>query len=331
MGLKEAGLRGSLRNVSSVLPASAFFDVTVTNTNSPVTKGDVLSVDYSANNTGDVQDTQDIRLVIDIVEEDRDSNVTLGGGVSTTGTLQWDTTNENATTYTATVLSNDDTDSVTVEVESAIPDSGLLHRWNVSDASYPITDSVGGNDFSQGLGGTFETGSQFFDGVAFSTDGVDDYGIADAYVDNVDEFTVSWFGSVVDPSPQSVQGIFHNGNTNGQDWPRIYAFDGEVRGLINDGSGAAFIGAPLAADTLTHVVLRYDGSTLSLVLDTVEEATTSVSQTQPTSTSEPLLGAVGSATGITNYGEVTADLGLFYGRYLSDAEIQGINDAHPST
>ena len=121
MGLKESGLRGSLRNTSSVLPA--FFDVTITNTNSPVQEGDILTVDYSADNTGDAQDTQDIRLEIDSVQEDVDPDVMLAGGASTTGTLEWDTTDEDEAEYTATVLSDDDSDSVTVEIEAAIPDT----------------------------------------------------------------------------------------------------------------------------------------------------------------------------------------------------------------
>ena len=153
MGLKESGLRGSLRSTSSVLPA--FFDVTITNTNSPVQEGDILTVDYSADNTGDAQDTQDIRLEIDSVEEDRDSDITLLGAQSTTGTLQWDTTDESADTYSATVLSDDDSDSVTVEIVSAIPDSGLEHDYNVlnidadnNDTITSVTDEVGNNDLS---------------------------------------------------------------------------------------------------------------------------------------------------------------------------------------
>jgi len=126
MGLKESGLRGSLRSTSSVLPG--FFDVTITNTNSPVQEGDILTVDYSADNTGDAQDTQDIRLEIDSVEEDRDPDITLLGAQSTTGTLEWDTTNEDVATYTATVLSDDDTDSVTVEIKPfEIPDSEVSY------------------------------------------------------------------------------------------------------------------------------------------------------------------------------------------------------------
>ena len=121
MGLKESGLRGGFRNTSSVLPA--LFDVTITNTNSPVQEGDILTVDYSADNTGDAQDMQDIRLEIDSVQEDVDPDVMLAGGASTTGTLEWDTTGEDEAEYTATVLSDDDSDSVMVEIGSAIPDS----------------------------------------------------------------------------------------------------------------------------------------------------------------------------------------------------------------
>ena len=151
MGLKESGLRGSLRSTSSVLPA--FFDVTITNTNSPVQEGDILTVDYSADNTGDAQDTQDIRLEIDSVEEDRDSDITLLGAQSTTGTLEWDTTDEDETTYTATVLSDDDSDSVTVEIEAAIPDS-VVARYDATE------DSLGGVSTIEDLEGNFDlTGS----------------------------------------------------------------------------------------------------------------------------------------------------------------------------
>ena len=127
MGLKESGLRGSLRATSSVLPA--FFDVTITNTNNPVQEGDILTVDYSADNTGDAQDIQDIRLEIDSVQEDVDPDVMLAGGASTTGTLEWDTTGEDEAEYTATVLSDDDSDSVIVEIEAAIPDAEVLDDW----------------------------------------------------------------------------------------------------------------------------------------------------------------------------------------------------------
>ena len=137
MGLKEPGLRGSLRNTGSVTPA--FFDVTITNTNSPVQEGDILTVDYSADNTGDAQDMQDIRLEIDSVQEDVDPGVMLAGGASTTGTLEWDTTDEPEAEYTATVLSDDDSDSVMVEIGSAIPDR-VVEDW---ERSSPLNDYIG--------------------------------------------------------------------------------------------------------------------------------------------------------------------------------------------
>ncbi len=121
MGLKESGLRGSLRNVGSVTPA--FFQIDITSTNSPVTKGDTLEVDYLVDNTGDKRDVQDVFLEIDSVEEDRDNNIELFGGASATGTLFWDTTGEAATDYTASVFTDDDSDTVTVTVESPIPDT----------------------------------------------------------------------------------------------------------------------------------------------------------------------------------------------------------------
>lgn len=152
----------------------AFFDVTITNTNTPVTEGDILTVDFNVNNTGTFQDTQDIRLEIDNVEEDRDNNVTLDGGVSTTGTLQWDTTNETPAQYTATVLSNDDADSVTVQVESAIPDS-VIHRYDFEDDSdtTTLTDTVGSADGS--ITGMSYTTNQAEDNFAGDFDGNDDF------------------------------------------------------------------------------------------------------------------------------------------------------------
>ena len=143
MGLKESGLRGSLRNTGSVTPA--FFDVTITNTNSPVQEGDILTVDYGADNTGDAQDVQDIRLEIDSVQEDVDPGVMLAGGASTTGTLEWDTTGELEAEYTATVLSDDDSDSVIVEIGSAIPDSAVdeQDRFAHYDATFSFSGSEG--------------------------------------------------------------------------------------------------------------------------------------------------------------------------------------------
>jgi len=116
----------------------AFFDVAISSTNSPVNEGSDLNVDYSVQNTGfSANNTQDIRLQIDTVEEDRDSNITLSPGSSTTGTLTWTTPSSSAGTYNAAVLSDDDTasTSVTVEEFTAIPDSVVSRPADNNDAS----------------------------------------------------------------------------------------------------------------------------------------------------------------------------------------------------
>ena len=174
MGLKESGLRGSLRNTSSVIPA--FFDVTITNTNSPVQEGDILTVDYSADNTGDAQDMQDIRLEIDSVQEDVDPGVMLAGGASTTGTLEWDTTGEPEAEYTATVLSDDDSDSVIVEIGSAIPDAVVLQP-ETDDLQHfsGDTDVFDINDSQPRIGDLSVKGSSDDFGRIVSQSGLDNY------------------------------------------------------------------------------------------------------------------------------------------------------------
>ena len=155
MGLKEPGLRGSLRNTGSVTPA--FFDVTITNTNSPVQEGDILTVDYGVDNTGDAQDMQDIRLEIDSVQEDVDPGVMLAGGASTTGTLEWDTTGEPEAEYTATVLSDNDSDSVTVEIGFAIPDAVVDNFEDAPDGPYESGETIA--DYYSGTTSNFERGT----------------------------------------------------------------------------------------------------------------------------------------------------------------------------
>ena len=154
MGLKESGLRASVRSVSTVVPA--FFDVAITNTNSPINEGDVLVVDYSVDNTGDSFETQDIRLEIDSVQEDADLDVSLSGGASDTGTLEWDTTGQGADTYEATVLSDDDSDTVTVEIPDAFFDVAIqstnspVEEGETLNVDY-FVDNTGGVEDTQDI------------------------------------------------------------------------------------------------------------------------------------------------------------------------------------
>ncbi|MDZ7730549.1 MAG: hypothetical protein U5K37_06030 [Natrialbaceae archaeon] len=96
-------------------PEQAFFDVAITGTNTPVEEGDTLSVDADVTNTGDLAGTQDITLAVDGAVDSQ--SVNLAGGASTSVTLEWDTANGDAGNYTATVSSDNDSDSTAVSVE----------------------------------------------------------------------------------------------------------------------------------------------------------------------------------------------------------------------
>lgn len=94
-----------------------FFDVTIDETNSPVTEGETLEVDATIENTGEQEDTQDIEL-LDFDDDDVDSEeVTLGGGEDTTITLEWETDEGDADTGDVTVTSDDDSDTEEVTID----------------------------------------------------------------------------------------------------------------------------------------------------------------------------------------------------------------------
>jgi hypothetical protein len=97
---------------------SANFSVTITETNSPVTVGQSLSVNTTVENTGEETATQSVNLTVpDLGNNSID--VTLAGGESTTRTLSISTASGDAGEYTATVQSDDDSDSMNVTVQEA--------------------------------------------------------------------------------------------------------------------------------------------------------------------------------------------------------------------
>jgi len=99
-------------------PAS--FAVTITDTTSPVTEGDVLTVTANVTNTGDAQATRTITLNdtgFDGVERDA-VDVTLAGGESNGSVaLEWATSPGDAGSGDLTVASENDTDSTSVTVQ----------------------------------------------------------------------------------------------------------------------------------------------------------------------------------------------------------------------
>lgn len=93
----------------------AFFDVDITDANTPISSGETLEVDYRVKNTGDEYDTQEVELVIDgSVKASRDESILPGN--SETGTLRWYTSSSRSGTYTATVRTEDSSDSTTVSI-----------------------------------------------------------------------------------------------------------------------------------------------------------------------------------------------------------------------
>jgi hypothetical protein len=87
-----------------------------------ITEGDTLEVDYSLENTGDGTGTFDPRLLVQGVQEDQDTGITLDPGQTATGTLSWPTESGDAVTDAlAEAVTDDTSDSITVTVEDAIP------------------------------------------------------------------------------------------------------------------------------------------------------------------------------------------------------------------
>lgn len=177
---------------------TAFFDVAITSTNAPVDDGETLTVDYSVQNTGgSLDNTQDIRLDVGSTERDRDNDVTVASGGSTTGQLSWGSAAQGS--YTASVLSDDDVASTSVSVKSATPDSLVSwYKFN-GDAS----DSEGSND------GTY-TGS------GFSSDSVE--GTQSIRFDGTDEYVeANSFSEINESKPWTVICWFkHDGGSGEQ-------------------------------------------------------------------------------------------------------------------
>lgn len=206
MGLKPAGLRDSIRNLTQALPAN--FDVTITSTNEPITEGETLDVNYDVENTGDIRDSQTILLEIDNTQEDSEP-VTLTASELLSSQLNWVTQDGEAGDYTASVISDDDVSSTTVTVESTIPDSGLVHRWAFDEGSgSTAADSVGTADGSI-TDATWQSGAGAGDYyLYFNGSSENRVTVPNSVLDNLVNFTVlawvrtgegstnqRWFGS----------------------------------------------------------------------------------------------------------------------------------------
>jgi len=93
----------------------AFLDVTIDETNSPVTEGETLEINTTIENTGGDEGVQQIELDAGNLGN-HSAFVTLDSNESTEETFTLETTEGDAGDYTATLSSQDDSDSTTVEV-----------------------------------------------------------------------------------------------------------------------------------------------------------------------------------------------------------------------
>lgn len=112
--------------------------VDVTGTNSPVTEGETLEVSATVENTGGQLTTQTIQLSVGGGQRDA-TEVTLDPGEAQSVTLSWAPSTGNAGNYTATIASDNDSDStgVTVEVPETTPATFALE---IAATNQPVTE-----------------------------------------------------------------------------------------------------------------------------------------------------------------------------------------------
>jgi hypothetical protein len=103
----------------------ALFNVSIRETNSPVTTRDLLNVTVNVTNSGGVEDTQNTSLSVGGVAGRQDVNeVSLGPSKSKTETLTWDTNGTEPGMYGINVSTQDDFDTGSVSVLEE-PEFGL--------------------------------------------------------------------------------------------------------------------------------------------------------------------------------------------------------------
>jgi hypothetical protein len=110
----DGGIVTETVNITVLRPAT--FDVTVTDTNSPVEEGEPLDLTVRTVNTGNISDTQQLSLSILGLNETVTRNVTLPGGGAVTENLSVPTAVRDAGNYTGIVSSGDDSTTTALRV-----------------------------------------------------------------------------------------------------------------------------------------------------------------------------------------------------------------------
>jgi hypothetical protein len=309
---------------------TAFFDVAITATNSPVDDGETLTVDYSVENTGgSLNDTQDIRLDVGATERDRESGVTIASGGLTGGQLSWASASEGS--YTATVLSDDDSASTSVSVGPAIPDSGLLRRYQFNDDSDTTTaiDSEGSNDGT--INGATYTTNAAEGSHALDFDGTDDYVSIPSFSQFGSYTIVSW---LYKDTFNAIENAWYFQENNAISFRTRDTTSGSraisngIELVHNDGSTSFYVESEFNIGRWQMFAGTWDGSTLKLYRDE------SGSITEKDSVSAPVMGSKARGTVIGRNGDTASrnwtgrqDDYPIYNRALSQSELQQIYDS----
>jgi len=302
-----------------------------------ITEGDTLEVDYSVENTGDGTGDQDIRLKVQQALEDTDANVVLDPGQTATGTLQWPTEDGDAVTDAlAEALTDDTSDSITVTVERAIPDSAV-YRWPVDEGSgQTLTDELQSTDINLTFS-TWTTGSQYVGGAAIDLDGADDEGTTASALPEIginQDYSVE-----VWTEPQGL-GESNQANLIYQhpaDDNRLgIGFDQNGNGTI---TGAMYNGSNFVAeasssistnDGLKQIVYTYDssGPTGEIYVNTTQGGGTN--RTNFTGQSDDAF-YLGNNPGGESAWDGIVDLIQPHDEVLSQSQIDSLYQSHPST
>ena len=324
MALNDPGLQ----SLSSIA-ASEFYDVTITDTNSPIEQGDTLVVDYEVDNTGDKTGSQDITLEIDSVLEDTDAGVRVLANRTGSGTLEWVTaSDETAQDYTATVLSADDSATQTVTVEdaaSAIPDSAV-HQWLFSESTGSTAlDNIG--DADKTINGANWVSGNWEGGYALEFDGVDDF----TETDVSDHVEVGDAGAIAITAESNTDGddtfylMAHNA-VSADERIQISTIDGVWRfGLGEDFDWEVTTRDVVIGETI-RIGLRWDNGSGSVFFNGEQYTTKSYNGTIST-TDNPWV--VGSNTGEDFHYDGIADNPVIYEQPITETEFSQDYNAQP--
>ena len=117
-----------------------------------VTAGAEITVEYTVENTGDVEGTQEIGFTVANSQVDSET-VTLGAGERTTGTFSYVTAGEDSPEIPVAVAGDNDTATVTVTVNQSGTGDGAGEDTDQSDDGTDTDNDTGGGDgFGPGFG-----------------------------------------------------------------------------------------------------------------------------------------------------------------------------------